>query len=148
MSYYTEFYTNKLTLRKDTPENVIQFLKKAFDDYVDFEDIELFNLQDNSLFFKDDREKDSDNFRNFYIFYGEELSKNYFMYRNGYWRLKIHRELNKCYGYREENFAEWINQYIAGHKKQNYIGWYTSEDNLEQTHLRFDNINLIKQTVR
>lgn len=113
MSYYYEFETKELKLRKDTPADVVELL----DSLINKEGRPDSNGLDHPLF-KTDRWRQ--------LFYTTQGFVKSFRIVNGAWRLKIHADVN--YGHREiELFVEWIGPHVIGHKPKEYIGWSEEE---------------------
>ena len=116
MGHYVEIKTKRIVLRKDLPENIVSFIKKAMDvNCVDDHDW----LPDHKLFSLNRWDR---------LFYPhQDFEKPYFnRLENGYYELFLNADIN--YGYEEcWEFADWISPYVAGRKKKEYIGWYKGE---------------------
>lgn len=108
MGHYVEIKTKRIVLRKDLPENIVAFIKKAMDVY-DYDEHDW--IPEHNLFTL--RRWES-------LFYPNcDLEKPYFnRLDNGYYELFINADIN--YGYDEcREFADWISPYVAGRKRKN-----------------------------
>lgn len=115
MGYYYEFHI-EVKLRKDTPQQIVDFLRSCIVDKerkeTDLPDHSLFKLERwGSLFYRS-------------AYY--DISPIFEKGSGGYYFLKLHGEIN--YGYKEiEAVVNWLSPHIPGHKKKQYIGWYKGE---------------------
>jgi hypothetical protein len=127
MGNYTEFIF-KAKLRQDTPDNVIEVLKRVLIDRDLGHNKTLFTTKDVSTpdidhpFFKCNN------------WYGLFLCTNWGdiqggrMYRHGfYWKLDIHTEFRN-YDSEIEKFVNWITPFVVGRKKKQYLGCYRNEN--------------------
>lgn len=119
MGYYIHFESTELKLRKDTPQDIIDFLNNCVNEYkYDFPTPahKLFTLK---------------RWDNLFIPSAFSKSKPYFKKENEQWKLFISPVIN--YG-REEilEFAKWITPYVIGHKPKEFIGELTGEDHTDR----------------
>jgi hypothetical protein len=113
MGYYFYFKTKEIAIRKDAPQNIIDFLNERINNKnYDYPAPEhpLFKLERwDSLFG-----------------HWDWLNPPSFVFKDGYWRLSLECEVK--YGWEEiQAFSDWITPYVAGRKKNEYIGWYKGE---------------------
>jgi hypothetical protein len=126
MGHYTELKF-KAKLRKDTPEDVLNLLKRVLinrdlgHDKTTFHSDDVFKPSLDHEFFKCER---------WYMLF---LSTNWGdiqggkMYQTGdYWVIDLHTEF-KNYGGEIEHFFDWIKPYIVGRKKKQYVGYWRGE---------------------
>jgi len=135
MGYYTEFKF-KAKLKKDTPELVVDLLKRVL---VEkdlgtkselFHSIDVFKPIISHPFFQCER------------WYMCLLANNFdpniqggkFYKKGDYWTIEIHSEF-KNYDQEIDNFFNWIKPFIVGRKKKQYVGCYKGEDTNEYTNI-------------
>ncbi len=115
MSFIYTFKTKELTLREDTPPDVIRMLHSYIHQWASegFESPHpLFRTKRWTALFSPSG-------------FHEGYPK--FEKRGKYMRLTIHCDIN--YGSEEiEQFALWITPFLAGHKPREYIGWYRHDN--------------------
>lgn len=135
MGYYTELKF-KAKLRDDTPENVINLLKRILIEHDLGIERELFHTEDvfkpnlSHQFFKCER---------WYMLF---LSTNWDnemqggkMYQIGNrWVIDLHTEF-KNYDNEIDLFFDWIKPFVVGRKKKQFVGYYRGEFNDYQTNM-------------
>lgn len=135
MGHYTRFNCN-ITLKKDTPELIIDFFKRVLIDRdlghnkVMFSSEDVFKPEFEHEFFKCDR------------WYMMLLSNNWdntirgskIYFKNNYWHIGIDSEF-KNYDNEIDKFIDWITPYIVGRKKKQYLGYYKPESIREQINI-------------
>jgi len=135
MGYYTELKFD-VKLKKDTPENVVNILKRVIIEHDLGHDKALFKTEDvfkpelNHQFFKCER---------WYMLFlstnfDDEMQGGRFYEENGRWTINLHTEF-KNYDNEIDNFFDWIKPFIVGRKKKQYVGYYRGEDAEAQTNL-------------
>jgi len=128
MGYYTELRF-KAKLKHDTPENVINFLKRVIKEH-DLGHVKtIFNTEDvfkpefDHPFFKCDR---------WYMLFistnwDNEMQGGMFYENNNRWVIDLHTEF-KNYDNEIDLFLDWIKPFIIGRKKKQYVGYKRGED--------------------
>lgn len=113
MSYITEIKL-KITLGKNTPEDLILWLNKCIED-------NDFTKYDANPFFETERWT-----KIFATFGYNDYDKPYIKeVKNGF-ELALHCDIN--YQHDELNtFIDWIKPHALGRKKRVYCGWYSQE---------------------
>jgi len=135
MGYYTELKF-KAKLKQDTPENVVNILKRVINERDLGHGKELFNNED---VFKPELDHPFFKCGRWYMLF---LSTNFndgmkggrFYEENGKWTISLHTEF-KNYGSEIDNFFDWIKPFVVGRKKKQYVGYYRGEDAEAQTNL-------------
>ncbi len=126
MGYYTELKV-VFWLKKDTPKQVIDLLKRVIIDQDLGHDKTLFGSED---VFKPDIDHSFSKCNNWYmLFLGTNFDddKGREMHEvSGRWLVKIHSDF-KNYGNEIDEFIDWISPYIAGRKKKQFIGYWKGE---------------------
>ncbi len=128
MGYYTELKFN-VKLKQDTPEDVVNILKRVIYERDLGHDKVLFNTEDvfkpelNHPFFKCER---------WYMLFlstnfDDEMQGGRFYEENGRWIIILHTEF-KNYDNKIDNFFDWIKPFIVGRKKKQYVGYWRGED--------------------
>ncbi len=114
MGYYIKFISKELTLRKDNPPEVFNFLNESISNGTS-------EIKFGHKFFTLERHE------NIFMSSYSLKEKPYLKSKGLNWKLRIACDIN--YG-REEilEFAKWITPYIAGHKPKEFIGELTGED--------------------
>lgn len=128
MGHYTELKV-KIKLRKDTPDEVINLLKRVILD----KDLGV----ENTLFhseevFTPDIQHEFFECECWYMLFlstnwSDSLEGSVFVELDKYYQLLIHTEF-KNYDQEIQKFVDWINPYLIGHKKKQYIGYWRSEN--------------------
>ncbi len=114
MGYYIKFISKELRLRKDTPQEVIDFINDCVNNH-------NFNVIFNHKFFTL-KNWDTIFMSNYWL-----KEETYFKNENEQWRLRVACDIN--YGRNEIlQFTEWISPYVIGHKPKEYIGQLDGED--------------------
>lgn len=135
MGRYTELKFD-VKLKQDTPENVVNILKRVINERDLGHDKALFSKEDvfkpelNHPFFKCER---------WYMLFlstnfGHEMQGGRFYEENGRWIINLHTEF-KNYDSEIDNFFDWIKPFIVGRKKKQYVGYYRGEYAEAQTNL-------------
>lgn len=123
MSYYIEFKTKHLKLRRNIPEDLIKFLDSMVNDK-SHDPWKAGGYDDHELF-KQERWVNLFRASPFYEFH-ENYQPPIFVNIQGYWRLFIWTEIN--HGFDEiQLFAKWIKPFLVSHKPKDYIGWFRGE---------------------
>lgn len=129
MGYYTELKLN-IKLKKETPDNIIEFLKKVLIDKdigVDnkflFKSGDVFKPWFSHDFFKCQR---------WYMLFlstnwDEDMQGGKLREDKGNWTVNLHTEF-KNYDDEIDKFMDWITPYIVGRKKRQYVGQYQGEN--------------------
>ena len=114
MGYYIKFISKELKLRKDTPQEVIDFINNCVNAHI-------FDVTINHKLFTLER------WNNMFVSNYWLKEKTYFKNENGKWKFRTSCEIN--YG-RDEilEFAKWISPYVAGHKPKEFIGELKGEN--------------------
>ena len=127
MGHYTEFKF-KAKLRKDTPDEVINLLKRVLidgdlglGDKVLFSHEDVFDPGIEHDFFKCERWEAL-----FLSTNWDDEMQGGKMYFDKYWVIDIHTEF-KNYGDEIEKFINWIYPFVVGRKKKQYVGYYRGE---------------------
>jgi hypothetical protein len=135
MGNYTELKF-KAKLKQDTPENVVNILKRVINerdlghDKVFFDTEDVFKPELDHPFFKCERWYMlflSTNFDN-------EMQGGRFYEENGRWIISLHTEF-KNYDGEIDYFFEWIKPFIAGRKEKQYVGYWRGENMDSQCNL-------------
>jgi len=135
MGYYTELKFD-VKLKQDTPENVVNILKRVINerdlghDKVLFSTEDVFKPELDHPFFKCER---------WYMLFlstnwNDEMQGGRFHEENGRWIINLHTEF-KNYDSEIDNFFDWIKPFIVGRKKKQYVGYYRGEHTKAQTNL-------------
>lgn len=135
MGYYTELKF-KVKLKQDTPENVVDILKRVINERdlghekVLFKSDDVFKPELDHPFFKCER---------WYMLFlstnwDEEMQGGKFYEENGRWVLDLHTEF-KNYDREIDHFFEWIKPFIVGRKKKQYVGYWRGESMDSQCNL-------------
>ena len=134
MGHYTELKV-KLKLKKNTPESVINILKRVLIERDLGHDKTLFNTED---VFKPELEHEFFKTERWYMLF---LSTNWgdiqggkFYEENGYWVIDLHTEF-KNYDSEIDKFMNWISPYVVGRKKKQYVGWWQGESMNERINI-------------
>jgi hypothetical protein len=135
MGYYTEFKF-KMKLKKDTPEEVINLLRRVIVDHDLGHNETLFTSDD---VFKPSIDHEFFKCENWYMLF---LSTNWtpnlqggkFYQEGGYWKIDLHTEF-KNYNNEIKHFFNWIKNYSVGRKKKQYVGWHKGEDMNNPIHM-------------
>ena len=128
MGYYTELKF-KAKLKQDTPENVVNILKRVINEHDLGHDKALFNSEDvfkpeiDHPFFKCER---------WYMLFlstnwDDEMQGGKFYEENGRWVIDLHTEF-KNYDSEIDHFFDWIKSFIVGRKKKQYVGYWRGEN--------------------
>jgi hypothetical protein len=118
VGYYTTIKTKPIILRKDLPEEIVNFIHneiygEAYNENAWHPEHKLFTLKRWTVLFAHCS--------------GNEPPPYFKKLPNGYYELFLHADIN--YGFEEcQEFAKWITPYVAGRKKNEYIGWCKGED--------------------
>jgi len=146
MGYYTELKF-KVKLKQDTPENVVNILKRVINtrdlghDKALFNTEDVFNPEFDHPFFKCER---------WYMLFlstnfDDEMRGGRFYEENGRWIINLHTEF-KNYNSEIDNFFDWIKPFISGRKKKQYVGYYRGETMDSQCNLYVERRKRNKQT--
>jgi hypothetical protein len=135
MGYYTELKFDA-KLKQDTPENVLNILKRVINERDLGHDKVLFNTKD---VFKPELDHPFFKCERWYMLFlstnwNEEMRGGKFYEEKGRWIISLHTEF-KDQDNEIDNFFEWINPFIAGRKKKQYVGYYRGEEEKRQTNL-------------
>jgi hypothetical protein len=137
MGHYTRF-SFKAKLKKDTPTDVIAFLKKVIvDGDIGMGDACMYSVHEvpkpeiSHPFFDCPRWHCLLTMNN-----GEPISSK-FSESNGVWTLGIESDF-KHYNDEIDNFINWISPYIPGHSTKKYVGWYMGEWTHDPTHIHIN----------
>ncbi len=128
MGYYTELQC-KIKLQKDTPEPVINLLKRVLvDKDLGLGDKTFFSSND---VFKPEIDDPFFNCERWYMLldginWDPDKKGGKFYIDGGYWAIDLDTEF-KNYDNEIELFMGWISQYVAGRKKKQYMGWSKGE---------------------
>ena len=107
MGYYTTLKC-KFKLKKDTPDSVLNLLKKVLIDI----DLDCENLLVKHEFFQCEKWKNL-----FLSTNGSDIQGGRLYKENDYWTVDLHTEF-KDYENEIDKFIDWINPYIVGRKKK------------------------------
>ena len=133
MGYYTTLKC-KFKLKKDTPDSVLNLLKKVLIDI----DLDCEDLLVKHEFFQCERWKNL-----FLSTNGSDIQGGKLYKENDYWTVDLHTEF-KDYDNEIDKFIDWINPYIVGRKKKQYIGKWKDENmnNYINIYIERENDNL------
>lgn len=127
MGTYTEFKV-KFRLKKDAPDQVVNFLKKTIldrdlnTDKVILSHGEVYTPDIDHEFFKCSRWYHLFLYNN----WDPDINGSTMVKRTHNWEISIHTEF-KDYDDEIDKFVDWISPYISNRKKRKSIGWYKPE---------------------
>jgi len=135
MGNYTELKF-KAKLKQDTPENVVNILKRVINERDLGHDKALFKSED---VFKPELDHPFFKCERWYMLFlstnlDDEMQGGRFYEENGRWVLDLHTEF-KNYDSEIEHFFEWIKPFIVGRKKKQYVGYWRGESMDSQCNL-------------
>ena len=136
MGHYTKLNV-KIKLKKDTPENVINLIKRIVIDKdlglsintTFFHSNDIFKPEFDHEFFKCERWYQLFIMNNF-----DSSKQSKFYFKNNRWILELNSEF-KNYDSEIDHFIDWIKPYVSGRKKKQYIGWYLPEWTKERIYI-------------
>ena len=126
----------KAKLKQDTPEIVVNILKRVINEHdlghdkVLFKSKDVFRPELDHPFFKCEQ---------WYMLFlstnwNDEMQGGRFYEENGRWVLDLHTEFIDR-DYEIDKFFDWIKPFIIGRKKKQYVGYWRNENMDEQCNL-------------
>jgi len=128
MGYYTELKF-KAKLRHDTPENVVNILKRVLVERNLGHEKVLFHTED---VFKPDLEHPFFKCERWYMLFlstnwDDKMQGGKMYQEGGIWVIDLHTEF-KNYDSEIEHFFDWVKPFIVGRKKKQFVGYWRGEN--------------------